>query len=58
MTEGTIHPNWTDLLQRSSESGAPENIDIEDTWFTPDLVECTIKTTSHVPIVAPEKIEI
>ena len=37
MREGTIPPNWTDLVQRSSRSGAPENIDYEYTWFTPDI---------------------
>ena len=26
MREGTITPNWADLVQRSSKSGAPESI--------------------------------
>ena len=37
--EGTIPPNWTDLVQHSSQSGAPDNIDPKDAWFTPDLEE-------------------
>ena len=51
--EGTIPPNWTDLVQHSSKSGAPENIELKDTWFTPDLEEDPRKTPTHVPIVAP-----
>ena len=35
--EGTIPQNWIDLVQHISQSDAPENIDLEDTWFTPDL---------------------
>ena len=44
MREGTMPPNWTDLVQRSSQSGAPENIDLKDTWFTIDPEENTRKT--------------
>ena len=54
MREGTIPPNWTDLLQRSSQSGAPENIDLEYTWFTPDLEEDHSENPSHEPSIAPE----
>ena len=31
MREGTIPPNWTDIVQRRSQSGAPDNIDFKDT---------------------------
>ena len=34
MREGTIPPNWTDLVQRSSQSGTTENIELKNTWFT------------------------
>ena len=30
MREGIITPSWTDLVQRISKSGAPDNIDIKD----------------------------
>ena len=33
MREVTITPNCTDLVQRRSQSGTPENIDIKDDWF-------------------------
>ena len=52
--EGKITPNWTDIVQRSSQSSAPENIDPEDTWLTTDLEEDTRKTPSHNPGVSPE----
>ena len=35
MREGTISPNWAYLVQCISQSGAPENIDLKDTRFTP-----------------------
>ena len=54
MREGTIPPNWTYLVQHRSQSGAPENIDLNDTWLTPDLDEDTRETPTRVPIVAPE----
>ena len=54
MREVTIPPNWTDILQRSSQSGATENIDLKDTWFTPDLEEDHRETPTHVPRVTPE----
>ena len=53
MREGTIPPNLTDLVQRISKRGAPNNIDLKDTWFTPDLNEYPIETQSHEPSVAP-----
>ena len=37
MREGTIHPNWTDLVQRISKNVAPDNIAVKYTWFTPDI---------------------
>ena len=37
MREGTIPPNCTDLVQCIPRSGAPENIDPKETWFTPYL---------------------
>ena len=37
MMEVTIPPNCTYIVQRRSTSGAPENIDLEDIWFTPDI---------------------
>ena len=52
--EDTIPPNWTDLVQRRSQSGAQDNIDLKDTCFTPDLEEYPIKTPNHVPIVTLE----
>ena len=39
MREGTILTNWTDLVKLISKSGAPDNIDLKDTWFTPNLEE-------------------
>ena len=37
MREGTIPPNCTDIVQLISYRGVLENIDLNDTWFTPDL---------------------
>ena len=54
MREGTIIPNWTDIVQRISQRGALENIDIKDTWFTPDLEEYTRKTQRHEPSINPD----
>ena len=31
MREGTITPNWTDIVHRSSQIGAAENIDLKYT---------------------------
>ena len=47
-------PNWTYLVQISSQSGSSENIDPKDTWFTPYLEEDPIETPTHMPRVAPE----
>ena len=54
MRYGTIPPNWTDLVQHISQSGAQENIDLKYTWFTPYLEEYPIETPTHVPRVTPE----
>ena len=44
MREGTITPNWTDLVQYRSQIGAMENIDHKDNWFTQYLEEDPRKT--------------
>ena len=54
MREDTILPNWTDLVYHISQIGAPYNIDLEDTWFTPYIEEYPSKTSTHVPRVAKE----
>ena len=36
-----------------SKSDAPDNIDLKDTWFTPDIKEYPGKTPTHVLRVAP-----
>ena len=38
------------------QSGAPENIDLKDTWFTTDPEEDPRKTPSHETSVAPENV--
>ena len=43
-------------MQRRSESGAPDNNDLKDTWFTPYIEEYPSKTSTHVPRVAKENI--
>ena len=54
MREGKILPNWKYLVQRISQSGSQENIDLKDTWFTPDLEEDPRKPPSQELSVAPE----
>ena len=54
MREGTIPPNWTDTVQRISQIGAQENIDLKDTCFNPDFEEDPIKNPTRVPKVTPE----
>ena len=44
-----------DLVQCSSKSGALDNIDFKDTWFTRDIEEYPIKAPTHVPRVLPKK---
>ena len=47
MREGKIPPNWKDLVQLRSYSGAPDNIYLKDTWFAPDIMEDPSKTPIH-----------
>ena len=54
MREITIPQNWTDIVQRSSQSGAPENINLKDTWFTTYLEEYHIKTPNQDPRVTQD----
>ena len=54
MREGKIPQNWIDPVQHISQSGAPENIDLEYTWFTTYIDEDTGKNPTHVPRFAPE----
>ena len=54
MREDTLSTNYTDIVQQRPKSGAQDNIDLKDNWFTPDLEEDTIDTPSHEPIVSPE----
>ena len=49
MKEGTIPPNYIDLVQSISQSGAPNNIDLKDTWFNPDVEEYTRQTPIYEP---------
>ena len=50
--EVTIPPNWKDIVQLISQKGAPNNIDLKDTLFTPDIEEYPRKTPTRVPKVA------
>ena len=54
MREGTIPPNWTNIVQLISQSGALENIYLKDTWFTLDLDKYPSKLPSHEPITDPD----
>ena len=54
MRECTILQNCTYLVQHSAQSSATENIDLKDTWFTPDIEEYPRETPSHDPSVDPE----
>ena len=54
MREGIIPPNLTDLVQHSSQSSAPDNLDLKDTWLTTGLEEGSINTTSCDPIDSPD----
>ena len=58
MREVTITPNWTYILQRSSHSGAMDNIDLKNTCFTTDIDEDPRKNPSHKTSVAPEYKEV
>ena len=37
MREVSIPQNLVELVQRPFQEITPENIDIKDTWFTPDI---------------------
>ena len=37
MREGTITPNWEYLVQCRSQSGAPDNIDLKETWLNTNI---------------------
>ena len=54
LRESTISQSRTNLVQNSSHSGAPENIDIKGNWFTSDLGGYFSETPSHESSVAPE----
>ena len=41
-------------MQRISQSGTQDNIDLKDTWFTPDLEEYPIENPTHVLRFTPE----
>ena len=41
-------------MQRSSQTSAPDNIDLKDNWFTPDIEEDPIETPSHEISVTPD----
>ena len=47
MRKGTIPPNWSDIVQLSSQSFTPDNIDLDYSWFTPDIDEDPRKNPSH-----------
>ena len=54
MREGKIPLNWTNCVQLRSQISSSKNIDLKDTWFTPDLDEDPSKTSNQEPSVAPE----
>ena len=41
-------------MQHISQIVAPENIDLKNTWFTPDLEKDPRKALTHMPRVTPE----
>ena len=53
MRESIIPPNWTYIVQLRSQIGAPENIELKDTWFNPDMRYDTGETPTHKPCIAP-----
>ena len=52
--EDTIPQNWKHIVQRSSQSGAPESIVFKDNLFIPDLEKDHSITPTHVLIFSPE----
>ena len=53
MGEGAIISKGTYLVQRRSQRGETENIELKDTWSTPDIEEYTIETPRHETRIAP-----
>ena len=53
MTEGTITPNCKYIVQCRSQIGAPDKIDLRDTWLTTNLEEYPSYTPSDEPSVSP-----
>ena len=54
MREFKIPPNWTDLVQRISQSFEPDHIYLKDTWFTTDIEKYPRETPIHMLIVPPK----
>ena len=54
MREGTITPNWTYLVQCSSQIGTIDNIYLKCTWLNPNLDEDPRYTPSDDPSIAPK----
>ena len=54
MREDKLSTNYTDIVQQRSKSGAQDNIDLNDNWFTPYIEEDTRKPPNHEPSVTPE----
>ena len=54
MRENKIPPNWTDLVQRISQSFEPDHIYLKDTWFTIDIEKYPRETPIHMLIVPPK----
>ena len=54
MRQGTIPPNWTDIVQLITKNDTPDNIEIKDNRFNPTLEEDPRKNTRHEPIVTPD----
>ena len=54
MREVVIPPNFKDLVKHISQSGAPENIDLRNTWFDPYFKKYPSETPNHLTRVATE----
>ena len=54
MREGTIPPNWRDIVKQSSQNFVPENIDLRGNYFTTYLEEYLRETPSHKPSVSTD----
>ena len=52
--EGKIPPIWKYFVQIISKRVAPDNIDLKDTWFTPDIEEDIRKNLRNEARVYPE----